>query len=135
MLKKITIIGFLIMTLICSGCNLLPKRETRPAPVRPRQEMRKPVVSKVTKKDLQDRLTKIKDYVKKDDWTAANKEVNSLGGEMLRHYPVSGKGKSLREMAKFDADYAKLKVSVKTHKKDSALGDITKLREALDRTR
>jgi hypothetical protein len=127
MLKKVVLISFLVLTLLCCGCKLLSK-QTKPVPVRPRHVKTTP---RVSKKEVQDRMTKIADNVKKDNWDAANKEVNFLGGDMLNHYPISGKGKSLLKMGKFDADYAKLKVSVKTHKKKDALGDLTKMRKYL----
>jgi hypothetical protein len=116
------------MTLICGGCKLTSKRPNlRPSPVP--QQLR--MAPRITKRDLQDRMTRIEVKLKRDQWGAANKEVNLLGSDMLNHYPVSGKGRSLLRMGRFDGDYAKLKVSVKTHRKRDALGDLAKMRRNL----
>lgn len=153
MIKNIALICVLVVTLLFSGCKLFPQKK-KPAPTpKPVPSVvptptpaatptatatGTPMVSptpagaKVTKEDIQKRLTAIETSVKKDDWAAANKDVNSLGGEMLSHFPVSGKGKSLMKMASFDADYTKLKASVEVHKKEDALGDIAKMRKNLD---
>lgn len=144
MIKNTMVVSFLVVTLLFSGCKLFPQKKKPAAPTPKPTPMATPTPAptptttvtpagaKVTKEDLQKRLTKIEDAVKKEDWAAANKEVNSLGGEMLSHFPVSGKGKSLMKMAGFDADYAKLKASVEVHKKEDALGDITKMRKNLE---
>jgi hypothetical protein len=128
MLKKGLLISFLLVTIICGGCKFTAKR-ANPRPTPAPQQLR--MTPRITKRDLQERMTRIEVNLKRDQWGAANKEVNLLGSDMLNHYPVSGKGRSLLKMGKFDGDYAKLKVSVKTRKKKAALGDLAKMRKNL----
>jgi hypothetical protein len=143
LLKALAITLVLTLALVFGGCNTTKQR---PAPIRPKATMspsvsptgspsgttkRLPGVSKVSKKDIESRLVKIEDHVKKGNWSVANREVNSLGGDMARFYPSSAKGKSLREMAVMDTDYGKLQLDVKTKKKDSALKNCTKIRKTL----
>jgi hypothetical protein len=128
MLKKGLLISFLAVTIVCGGCKFTSKRpNTPPTPVP--QQLR--MTTRITKRDVQTRMTRIEGNIKKDRWDKANKEVNRLGSDMLNYYPVSGKGRSLLKMGKFDGDYAKLKVSVKTRRKRDALGDLVKMRRNL----
>ena len=116
-----------MLTLLCCGCDLLSQRD-KSGPVPPKQVRTAP---RVSKKEVEVRLTRIENNIKKNHWDAANKEVNFLGGDMLRHYPAKGRGKALLKMANFNGDYAKLKVSVKTHRKKDAIGDLAKMRKNL----
>jgi hypothetical protein len=130
MLKKAVLIGILVLAEICGGCKL-SSRQTRPNPSPVPKQLRS--APRISKRDIRDRLTKIEVNVKRNNWGLANKEVNRLGSEMINHYPISGKGRSLMKMGKFDGDYAKLKVSVQAHRKRAALNELARMRRNLGR--
>jgi hypothetical protein len=144
--KIILGIWLLIFSLAINGCTLFPStNKTRPAPTRPKMTSpakkapnvrpaptkRIPGASTATEKDILGRLTKVEDSLKKNDWTAANRETNTLGADMGRFRPTASKGKSLRETANFSVMYSKLQVDIKAKNKTAAMKDIISIRDAM----
>ncbi|HEX7713724.1 MAG TPA: hypothetical protein VF531_06850 [Bacillota bacterium] len=102
-----------------------PTTKVRPAPVRT------PGLSSVTDQHLVNRLVTINNAVTKNNWTVANREVNTLGTDMARFRPTRSKAKTLRDMASFDTIYVKLQADVKAKNKTAAMQDVKNMQNAL----
>ncbi len=153
------VIGVLVFSLVIGGCNLFPNNKTRPAPVRPRNISNvKPVritpkpisrtpginqrtrtapskriqgLSGISERSLLDRVTRIEQAASRGNWSLANRETNTLGLEMSRFRPTHSKGKALREIANFDAIYAKLQADTRLKNRDAVIRDTRSLKAAL----
>lgn len=155
------VISVMVFSLVIGGCNLLPNNNTRPAPVRPRNILnqrtiritpnpapRKPGlnnrmrpapskrlrgISSISERSLLDRVTQIEQAALRRNWSRANRETNTLGLEMTRFRPTTttSKGKSLREMANFDAMYVKLQADCRLRNQTAVIRDTRRLKAAL----
>lgn len=154
------IISVLVFGLVIGGCNLFPSNKTRPAPVRPRNisNLRTirmtprptsgiPGVNKrflpapkrirglsgISQRRLLDRITRIEQAATRGVWPLANRETNTLGLEMSRFRPTTttSKGRSLREMANFDAMYVKLQADCRLKNRMAVIRDTRRLKAAL----
>lgn len=139
-------IWLVVFALVLNGCNWFTGPKTRPAPIRratpmPTRNIKttpgttpgktSPGVGSLSEKQLIDRVDKIEQAARGSNWTVANREVNSLGMDMTRFRPATAKGKSLREMARFDGLYVKLQTDVKTKNKAALTTDAKKIKDAL----
>jgi hypothetical protein len=143
--KKIFLsVALLIFSANLTGCNWLNDNQTRPAPVRPREPTptrnirqaptkRTPGAAALTEKQLLDRISRIEEAAKKGDWSVCNRETNLLGVDMTRYRPSSSNGKSLRNIATFDAAYAKLQADAKSKNRPAVIRNCDKLRDDLKR--
>ena len=141
-----------ILSLSFAGCNwFTPQKKSRPAPPRlasprpmapsgpttPNRPMtspgKAPGLTSISQKDLVRRLDTIERAAHSGNWAEANRETNSLGLDMGRVRPKKAAGKSIREMANFDALYVKLQGNVKVKNKNACVSDVRKLRESLKR--
>jgi hypothetical protein len=154
------LISVLVFGLIIGGCSLFPSNKTRPAPVRPRNisNLRtirmtpKPTskipgvnrrilpapskrirgLSSISQRSLLDRITRIQQAATRGNWSLANRETNTLGLEMSRFRPSStSKGRSLREMANFDAMYVKIQADCRLRNRMAVIRDAQRLKAAL----
>ncbi len=149
-------IWLLVIALIIGGCSLFPTNKTRPAPVRPRMTSPKKAtptpklsgftrrvkpaptkrlkgLSSLTAKRLVDRIDKISQAASRRNWSMATRETNTLGLEMGRFRSMTSKGKSLREIASFNAIYTKLQTDVRIKNKNAVIQDTRRLKTALSR--
>lgn len=142
--KTVSVICFLILSLTISGCNWFGDNQTRPAPVRPRiatpipntekaPTKKIPGTTKLTEKQLLERIEKVETAAKKGDWSVCNRETNLLGTDMTRYSPSTTDGKSLMNIATFDSTYAKLQADVKSKNRPAVIRDLQKLRDDLKR--
>lgn len=140
------LLGFalLVLGIAVTGCNWFADNQTRPAPVRPRTPTptrninpaptkRTPGASALTEKQLLDRINRIEEAAKKEDWSVCNRETNLLGVDMTRYRPSTTNGKSLRNIATFDAAYAKLQADAKSENRPAVIRNCDKLRDDLKR--
>lgn len=153
------VISVLVFSLISGGCSLFPSDKTRPAPVRPRNisnlksirftpkpANKMPGVNKrtrqaptkrlrgfsgISERSLLDRITRIEQAAARRSWSLANRETNTLGLEMARFRPPASKGRSLREIARFDAIYARLQADCRLRNQAAVIRDARKLRAEL----
>lgn len=110
-----------------SGVN----QKMRPAPMRPMPSKQLKGITVVTEKNLHDRVTRIERAAARKDWLMAKRETNTLGLEMTRFRPITAKGKSLREIASFDAIYARLQTDCRLQNQTAVRQDTERLRMAL----
>lgn len=134
----------LVLSSNLTGCNWFTDNQTRPAPVRPRTPAptrnirqaptkKTPGASALTEKQLLDRINRIEEAAKKEDWSVCNRETNLLGVDMTRYRPSTSNGKSLRNIATFDAAYAKLQADAKSKNRPAVIRNCDKLRDDLKR--
>ncbi len=142
--KMLLGVWLLVLIVAITGCNWFTGNQTRPAPVRPRVTSPTPKTSPVptknipgttaiTEKHLYNRLNRIESAAKKRNWPICNRETNLLGTDMTRYRPSSHRGKSLKNIAAFDATYAKLQANVKSRNHPAVVRDVNKLRDDLRR--
>jgi hypothetical protein len=93
--------------------------------------------SSVSERTLLDRIARIEQAATRGAWTLADRETNTLGLEMARFRPTTahGKGRSLREMANFDAMYAKLQADCRLRNRNAVIRDTQRLKAALSSMR
>lgn len=139
--KFILIVWLVAFSLsIFSGC--LTQKKTRSGSIKPQTGQTQNITPKtskkrtlglktVTEKKLVRRIKMVETAVKKDDWAKAKRETDALGIDMTKFSSVKTKGKSLRSMGKFDANYLKLQKEVRTKNKTAALAETKKLRTNL----
>lgn len=141
--KMLLGVWLLVLIIAVAGCNWFTGNQTRPAPMRPRitptprtspaPTKKIPGTTTLTEKQLHDRLNRIETASKKGDWATCNRETNLLGTDMTRYRPSSNKGKSLKNIATFDATYAKLQADTKSKNHPAVVKDVNKLRDDLKR--
>ena len=135
----------LVLSVNLIGCNWFnDNQQTRPAPVRPRTPTpspsinqaptkKTPGVSGLTEKQLLERIDRVEAAAKKEDWSTCNQETNLLGVDMTRYRPSTSNGKSLRNIATFDAAYTKLQADAKSKNRPAVIRNCDKLRDDLKR--
>lgn len=125
----------LILAVTLVGCALFPEQKqqqepSRPAPVRPQKQSptkKVPGVSAIGTRELMSRTQRIATAVNKEDWALANKETNSMAGDMTRFKEDRPTTADVDKMAKLDAEYAKLQTNVKGKNKEASLKNIKNL--------
>lgn len=139
-----------ILTALAPGCNLLNPQapQTRPSPTRPSptgRRTRTPLRPAPTKRlpgltaadtnTLRQAESRCRTAVNGNDWAAATREANSLGGVWTRFKPRKTGTMSATEMASFDANYAKLQKDVRARNKSGCIRDLNALRDAIAKMR
>lgn len=105
---------------------------TRPIPLNPSPTKRIPSTTIISARDLLSRITRIRNAVKAKDWNKANLETNSMATDLARYKPPTGKKVSgITDMAKFDAEYARLQADVKTKNATKTLDDLKRMEKMI----